>query len=78
MATYKTAYYRNTGASRKAFDGMIDSYLKFNDNESVSSLLKKGEFLVENFIRLEAGFEKISNKPSIVGGYLQSAYIEFN
>ena len=78
LATYKTGYFRNTGASQKAFDGLVDSYLKFDNNESVSSLLKKGEFLVKNFINLEEGYEKITNYPSIVGGYLQSAYIEFN
>ena len=77
LANIKKGYFRNTGASRKAFDGLVDSYLKFDDNESVSSLLKKGEFLVDNFIRLEENYEKISNTPSIVGGYLQSTYIEF-
>lgn len=78
LATIKKGYFRNTGASRKAFDGMVDSYLEFSDNESVSSLLKKGENLVGNFIKLEENYEKITNTPSIVGGYLQSAYIEFD
>lgn len=78
LAIYKTGYFRNTGASKKAFDGMVESYLKFQEDESVSSLLKKGEFLVSNFIRLEENYEKLTNTPSIVGGGLQSAYIKFN
>ena len=78
LATSKTGYFRNTGASQNALEGLADSYLKFDDNESVSSLLKKSRFVVENFIKLEEGFEKITNMPSIVGGYLQSTCIEFN
>lgn len=77
LATGTTGYYKNSGTSRNVFDSMIDCYLKFHENESVESLLKKAEYIIDGFIKLEEGYEKLTNTPSLVGGKVQFAYINF-
>ena len=78
LADSKTGYFRNTGTSRKVFDILVDNYLIFHENESIDMLVKKGKYIIENFIKLEENYELMTNIPSIVGGNVQTVYIEFD